>query len=85
MVVTIIRQAAITKEQLLKSCPRYTRDISLKGNNELRAVVISVMSEMVVFQVYCGDALLVERMGRDLSDERTGVAIFDKFMKGELI
>lgn len=86
MVVTIIRQADITKDQLLKSCPAYAEDAALNRKaNKLRAVVISVMSEMVVFQIYCGGAMLVERVGRTPNDERTGVAIFDKFMAGELI
>lgn len=86
MVLTIIRQATVSKEQFLKSCPHHTNEALLRDPaNELRVYVISAMSEDVSFQVYCGGHYLMERKGSIPNDERTGVAIYDKFMRGELI
>ena len=86
MTITIIRQATITKEQLLASCPAYAGESLLENPaNTLRCYVISVMGKDVVFQVYCGAGYLLGRQGRDPSDERTGVAIFDAFMRGDKI
>lgn len=81
MITTIIRQATVSAEHFLTSCPRYASEKLLENPSaEIRAYVISVMGVDVVFQVYIDGHYMFERQGSDPRDERTGVATFDAFM-----